>query len=78
MNAEHWAREAQRLQDDNTFNRALDDIKRDALEKLAKADAEKPTDIIQLQQRVQVVDEIRNTLGMYVGATETSDAGPVV
>lgn len=74
---EHWAKEAARLESDETFNKAMDDIKAEALEKLSLANVEEPNEIIRLQQRVQVVEEIRSTLGMYIGAAESPDAGPV-
>ena len=77
---EHWAKEAKRLQEDATFQRALDRIRSEALDKLANEKAENTYEIIRLQQRAQVVEEIRSELGLYVGAVEDdeTDAGPAL
>lgn len=72
----HLAKEADRLKNDDTFNKALADIRSDALNELATADADNYTTIVRLQQRVAVIDEIRNVLGRYILAADVQeDAG---
>ncbi len=73
MNADHLAKEADRLQNDPTFNKALDDIRRDALESLISANADDKSKIIRLQQVAVVVDEIRNVLGRYIAAADVQE-----
>lgn len=63
---DHIAREADRLQNDEIFAKALEDIRAAALNDLALTDAAQTIAILRLQQRVQVVDEIRATLGRYI------------
>jgi len=72
----HLAQEADRLKNDETFNKALADIRSDALNALAAADADDKTTILRLQQRVAVIDEIRNCLDRYILAADVQeDAG---
>lgn len=66
----HLAAEAERLKADELFNKALDDIRSEALESLAVADAD---DVIRLQQRVSVIDEIRATLDRYIIAADVQE-----
>lgn len=66
MLKDHIAREADRLQNDEIFAKALEDIRAAALNDLALTDAAQTIAILRLQQRVQVVDEIRATLGRYI------------
>ncbi len=76
MRPDHLAKEADRLKNDDTFNAALDDIRSGAMEDLAEADAADITMILRLQQRVQVIDEIRNVLDRYIMAADVQeDAG---
>lgn len=69
----HLAKEADRLQNDPVFNDALDDIRADALDALAIADADDKTMILRLQQKVAVIDEIRTTLASYILAADVQD-----
>ncbi len=69
----HLAKEADRLQNDPIFNDALDDIRADALDALALADADDKTMILRLQQKVAVIDEIRTTLASYIVAADVQD-----
>jgi hypothetical protein len=72
----HLAKEAARLKADEIFNKALDDIRSDALDELAAANADDKTLILRLQQRAKVVDEIRATLDRYILAEDVQeDAG---
>lgn len=72
----HLAKEAARLKADEIFNKALDDIRIDALNALATADADSFTAIARLQQKVAVIDEIRTTLDRYILAADVQeDAG---
>lgn len=76
MNPDHLAKEADRLQNDPIFNKALDDIRADALSSLVTADADNKTTIVRLQQVAAVVDEIRNVLGRYIMAADTTQENP--
>ena len=72
----HLAKEADRLKHDEIFNKALADIRSEALEALAAADADDKTMILRWQQRVAVIDEIRNVLDRYILAADVQeDAG---
>ena len=71
--SDHLAKEAARLKADELFNQALDAIRSEALDSLATADADSFTDIVRLQQRVLVVDEIRATLDRYIIAVEPAE-----
>ncbi len=70
MNADHLAKEADRLKHDLIFTKALDDIRADALNALAAADADDKTTILRFQQKVAVIDEIRTVLDRYIMAGE--------
>ena len=70
MTADHLAKEADRLKSDPVLNKALDDLRADALGALAVADADDKTQILRLQQRVSVIDEIRATLDRYIVAVD--------
>lgn len=76
MRPDHLAQEADRLSNDPIFDRALADIRSDALDALAVADAEDTTAILRLQQRVAVIDEIRATLARYIIAGGQTQEDP--
>jgi hypothetical protein len=69
----HLAKEADRLKNDEIFNKALADIRSDALNALATADADDKTLILRLQQRAFVIDEIRNVLDRYIVAADVQE-----
>jgi hypothetical protein len=71
--SDHLAKEADRLKHDEIFNKALADIRSEALEALAAADADNYTAIVRLQQRAAVVDEIRTMLGRYIMAADVQE-----
>ena len=73
MNSDHIAKEADRLKDDPIFNKALADIRLEALDALAAANADDKTMILRLQQKVAVIDEIRTTLARYIMAADVQD-----
>jgi len=73
MNAEHLAKEADRLKNDPIFIKALEDIRADALNALAEADADNYAAIVRLQQKVAVVNEIRNVLDRYIVAADVQE-----
>ena len=76
MNSDHLAKEAARLKGDEIFNKALDDIRTEALTVLALANADDKTMIVRLQQKVAVIEEIRTTLDRYIMAADVQeDAG---
>lgn len=69
----HLAKEAERLKHDEIFNKALADIRSEALNALATADADNYAVIVRWQQRVAVVDEIRTTLDRYILAADVQE-----
>lgn len=74
--SDHLAKEAARLKGDPIFDRALSDIRAEALNALASADADDKTMIVRLQQKVAVIDEIRSVLDRYIIAADVQeDAG---
>jgi hypothetical protein len=73
VTAEHLAKEADRLKNDPIFNKALDDIRADALNSLVTADADNKSLIIRLQQVAAVTNEIRNVLDRYILAADVQD-----
>jgi len=76
VTAEHLAKEAARLKSDPIFTKALEDIRVEALNVLALADADDKTMILRLQQKAAVIDEIRNALDRYIIAADVQeDAG---
>ncbi len=70
MKSAHLAREADRLKNDPIFTEALADIRADALDALAIANADDKTTILRLQQKVAVIDEIRTVLERYIVAAD--------
>lgn len=70
MRAEHLAQEADRLQNDPVFNKALDDIRADALNELVRADPDDKSNIIRLQQVAAATEEIRAVLNRYIMAVD--------
>ena len=74
--SDHLAKEAERLKSDPIFDKALSDIRAEALNALASADADNKTMIVRLQQKVAVIDEIRSVLDRYIIAADVQeDAG---
>ena len=73
MTSEHLAKEAERLRSDPIFNKALDDIRADALNSLVTADADNKALIIRLQQVAVVTNEIRNVLDRYIMAASVQE-----
>lgn len=73
MKSDHLAKEAARLKEDPIFNKALDDIRADAISELVKADADDKSKIIRLQQVAAVTEEIRNVLDRYIMAADVQD-----
>jgi uncharacterized protein YerC len=71
--SDHLAREAERLKNDPIFIEALEDIRADALDALAMADADDKTTILRFQQKVAVIDEIRNVLDRYIMAADVQE-----
>jgi hypothetical protein len=71
--SDHLAKEAERLKSDPIFNKALDDIRADALNSLVTADPDNKSQIIRLQQVAAVTDEIRNVLDRYIMAADVQE-----
>jgi hypothetical protein len=73
LKADHLAKEAARLKADPIFNKALDDIRADALNALVTADADDKSKIIRLQQIAAVAEEIRTVLDRYIMAADVQE-----
>lgn len=73
MSSEHLAKEAARLKSDPIFTKALEDIRAEALNALALANADDKTMIVRLQQKAVVIDEIRNALDRYIIAADVQE-----
>lgn len=73
MGSDHLAKEASRLKNDDTFQKALSDIRAEALDALATADADDKTMILRLQQKAAVIDEIRTVLDRYIMAADVQE-----
>lgn len=71
--SEHLAKEAARLKSDEIFQKALTDIRTEALDALALADADDKTMILRLQQKAAVIDEIRTVLDRYIMAADVQE-----
>lgn len=77
--SDHLAKEADRLQNDPVFIEALKEIRAEALDALAVANADDKTMILRLQQKVAVIDEIPSMLSRFIlktGQIEQGDASP--
>lgn len=76
---DHLAQEADRLKNDEIFIKALADIRSDALNELARANADDKIAILRLQQRAAVINEIHDVLGRYIMQADkpaTDDKSP--
>lgn len=71
--SDHLAKEAARLRADEIFNKALDDIRAEALEALAVTNADDKTAVLALQARVFMANEIRATLDRYILAADVQE-----
>lgn len=71
--SDHLVKEAGRLKNDPIFIKALADIRSEALDALAEANADDKTMILRLQQKVAVIDEIRTTLDRYIMAADVQE-----
>jgi hypothetical protein len=78
VRADHLAREAERLKNDDVLNHALSEMRAETLEALARADATNATEIIRLQAYIAVVDEFSSVLGHYILTQRQDDFGTVV
>jgi hypothetical protein len=77
--SDHLAKEADRLQNDPVFIEALKEIRAEALDELAVANADDKTMILRLQQKVAVIDDIRSMLSRFIlktGQIEQGEASP--
>lgn len=63
---EHLAKEAERLLKDDVLREAIERMRVDALEILAKADAFDHTAVLKAQSRVRSADELLETLYGFV------------
>lgn len=72
---DHLTKEAERLQNDPIFIQALAEMRTEALNDLAAADADNRTTIVRLQQKVAVIDDIRSMLSRFIMKTEPVEQG---
>jgi hypothetical protein len=71
--SDHLAKEADRLKNDPIFIKALEDIRAEALERARRGRCRRQTMILRLQQKVAVIDEIRNVLDRYIMAADVQE-----
>lgn len=71
--SDHLAKEAGRLKNDEIFNKALDDIRAEALDMLALANPDDKTTIMRHQTMAAVALEIRNVLDRYIMAADVQE-----
>lgn len=71
------AAEATRLLSDEFLQYAAKELRSDALEALAIADADNKIELLRLQQRVAVIDEVLVNLSGYVLRAKPVTSGPV-
>lgn len=72
---ERLALEAQRLTNDETLKTALTNIRKEAVNALISADANKITDVVRLQAKVSVCDEFMAELENMILLKSLDDAG---
>ncbi len=80
MNAEHLAKEAHRLLNDETLLHAIAEAQRESKDALVTADVDNKTEILRLQANVQAFDSILTQLEMYVirrGQNSETLTGPL-
>lgn len=63
---EHLVKEADRLLSDEILKLAFDNVRAEALEALALADADDKTAILRLQAKVTVIQEVRDELSRMI------------
>jgi len=68
MDTEHWAKEADRLLNDDTLNRALEEIRQECMEALSVANVDDKTYLLRLQAYLAIVAAIRQKLVAMVHA----------
>lgn len=73
MRKDDLAKEAERLLKDQYLDYALDAIRKDTCEALLTADAADTNQIIRLQARAAIVDEIRDQLKAYIQAMKVPE-----
>ncbi len=80
MNKQHLAKEAARLLDDDVLHTAFDCVRRQALEALGTCDVNDRTQVLRLQARVHVIEEVRSELHAMVlrGSPERAGQSAVV
>lgn len=71
--SDHFAKEADRLLNDEVLKLAFDAVRNDALEALATADADDKTAILRLQAHVAAIEEVRSALHAMIIRQGTPD-----
>lgn len=72
--SDHWAKEAQRLQTDETLLKALESMRQEALDGLVTVDPDNKSGVIRAQERVRAVDEFRSHLNRMVMAQKPANS----
>lgn len=73
--AEHFAKEARRLLDDEVLTAAFEEVRRQAANALCTVNATDADEIRRLQAIATVVTEVRNLLGAAIIASGAHDGG---
>lgn len=76
LSKERLALEAKRLATDDVLNEAYAEVRRDALEALALADADDKTMILRLQMKVKVIEEVQSALQGFILRGGSVTGGP--
>jgi len=76
LSKERLAIEARRLRDDVVLNEAYAEVRRDAMEALALADADDKTMILRLQSKVRAIEEVQNAIEGFILRGGSATSGP--
>ena len=75
--AQHYAREAQRLLNDEVLAAAFERVRIDAMVALTTVDPDDKTEIMRLQAKANCLQDVRDALTAAILATGESDGGHV-
>lgn len=73
--AEHYAREAERLLNDETLAGAFQTVRLNAMVKLTEVDPDNKTEILRLQAIASCLSDVRDALEAAIIATGRADGG---
>lgn len=75
MKPDHLAKEAERLKNEQVLRMAIDALRDDALQTLARCDPDDRTAILRQQMRYAVANDIYTVLDGYILAGNEDDGG---